>query len=47
MEALLILSLFLVLAVLAARFGYDSRERLGSTEETLARHCFAWHGQQP
>ncbi|HET6315775.1 MAG TPA: hypothetical protein VFG86_04910 [Chloroflexota bacterium] len=43
MEALLILSLFLVLAVLAARFGHDSRERLTSSEEALARHGFAWH----
>jgi hypothetical protein len=46
MEALLILSLFLALALAAARFGHDSRERLASTEEGLARHGFAWQGNQ-
>jgi hypothetical protein len=47
MEALLVLSLFLVLALLAARFGHDSREHLASSEEALARQGFAWHGEQP
>jgi hypothetical protein len=42
MEALVILSLFLVLALLAARFGHDSREQLASAEEALARQGFAW-----
>jgi hypothetical protein len=36
MDALLVLSLFLRLALLAARFGHDSREHLASTEEALA-----------
>ena len=47
MDALLILSLFLVLALLAARFGHDSREQLASSEEAFARQGFAWHGDQP
>ena len=47
MDALLILSLFIVLALLAARFGHDSREHPASTEEALARQGFAWHGDQP
>ncbi|HEY3034605.1 MAG TPA: hypothetical protein VGJ54_08105, partial [Streptosporangiaceae bacterium] len=49
MDALLILSLFLVLALLATRFGHDSREHLASSEEAFARHGFlqAWHGDQP
>ena len=37
MEALVILSLFVALAILAARFGHDSREHLASTEETFAQ----------
>jgi hypothetical protein len=49
MDALLILGLFIVLALLAARFGHDSREHLASSEETLARQGFlrAWHGDRP
>lgn len=43
MEALLILSLFVALALLAARFGHDSREKLASREEALAHQGFAWH----
>jgi hypothetical protein len=43
MDALVVLSLFLILALLAARFGHDSREHLSSTEEALARQGFAWH----
>ena len=46
MDALGILGLFLVLALLAVRFGHDSREHLASTEEALARQGFAWHGEQ-
>jgi len=42
MEALVILSLFVALAILAACFGHDSREHLASTEETFARHGVAW-----
>jgi hypothetical protein len=46
MDALLVLSLFLVLALLAARFGRDSRVHLASTEEAFARQGFAWPGDQ-
>jgi hypothetical protein len=42
MDALLILSLFVVLAVLAARFGHDSREHLASAEEAFSGHGFSW-----
>ena len=42
MEALVILSLFVALAILAARFGHDSREHLGSAEEVFARRGIAW-----
>ena len=47
MDALLVLCLFLLLALLAARFGHDSREQLASSEEALARQGFVWHGDQP
>ena len=49
MDALLIFSLFLVLALLAARFGHDSREHLASAEEAFARQGFLqpWHGDRP
>ena len=47
MDALLVLSLLVVLAILAPRFGHDSREQPASTEEALARQGFAWHGDQP
>ena len=47
MEALLILSLFVALALLAARFGRDSREHPASAEEALARQGFAWHRDRP
>jgi hypothetical protein len=47
MDALLVLSLFIVLALLAARFGHDSREQLATSEQVLARQGFAWHGDQP
>jgi hypothetical protein len=46
MDALLVLSLFILLALLAARYGYDSREHPSSVEEALARHGFAWHADQ-
>jgi hypothetical protein len=46
MDALLVLSLFLVLALLAARFGRDSRVHLASTEEAFARQGFTWPGDQ-
>ena len=44
MDALLILGLFLGLALLAARFGHDSREHLASSEEALAHQGVAWDG---
>jgi len=44
MEVLLIVSSFVALAVLAARFGYDSREQLLSIEESFAKQGFAWRG---
>jgi hypothetical protein len=47
MDALVVLSLFIILALLAARFGHDSREHPASAEEALAHHGFAWHGERP
>jgi len=47
MDALVVLSFFLILALLAARFGHDSREHPASAEEALAHHGFAWHGERP
>ena len=44
MEVLLIVSSLVALALLAARFGYDSREQLPSLEESLAKQGFAWQG---
>jgi hypothetical protein len=46
MEALLIVSLFVALALLAAHFGHDSREHLPSSEEAFARLGFAWRGDR-
>jgi len=42
MEALLIVGLLLVLAVLAPRLGRDSREYPASAEEALARKGVTW-----
>jgi hypothetical protein len=42
MEAFLILGLLASLAVLAVRFGHDSRDRFSSHEERLSAHGFAW-----
>jgi hypothetical protein len=47
MEALLIVGLLLALAVLAHRFGHDSREHTASAEEAFARKGFTWRGNQP
>jgi hypothetical protein len=47
MDALLVLVLFVVLALLAARFGHDSREHPASVEEALARQGFTWHADRP
>ena len=46
MDALLVLTLFLVLTLLATRFGHDSREQLASSEEAFARQGFAWQGDR-
>ena len=42
MELLVILSLFIGLAILAVRYGYDSRDRLRSAEELLGTQGLAW-----
>jgi hypothetical protein len=42
MEALFVLGLFALLPLLAARFGYDSREHSASAEEAFARRGFVW-----
>jgi hypothetical protein len=42
MEIMLIVSLLIGFALLAARFGYDSRDRFSSTEERQARHGLVW-----
>jgi hypothetical protein len=42
MEAIIALSLFVLLALLAARFGYDSRVGMRSKEEEVAGHWVAW-----
>ena len=47
MELLLILGLFVILDLLAARFGHDSRVHPASVEEALAREGFAWHRDRP
>jgi hypothetical protein len=47
MEALVILGLVAGLAVLSPRFGHDSRERLQSNEEKLARFGFTWGKPAP
>ncbi len=47
MEVLPILGLFIVLAVLAQRFGHDSRQRPASVEEAFACLVLAWHGELP
>ena len=42
MEILIIVALFVALAVLAPRFGVDSRDRLPAREEDLAALGLAW-----
>jgi hypothetical protein len=42
MEALFVFGLLALLPVLAARFGYDSREHSASPEEAFARRGFTW-----
>jgi hypothetical protein len=42
MEAVVIFSFLLALALLAPRFGRDSRARPGSDEEVLAGQGFTW-----
>jgi hypothetical protein len=43
MEALVVFGLLALLPVLAAHFGYDSREHSASAEEAFARRGFIWH----
>ncbi len=45
MELLVILSLFIGLAILAVRYGYDSRDRLRSAEDILGAQGLAWGSQ--
>ena len=47
MDALVVLSLFIILALLASLFGHDSREHPASVEEVLAHHGFTWHRERP
>ncbi|MBV9170584.1 MAG: hypothetical protein JOZ81_10915 [Chloroflexi bacterium] len=47
MDAVIILGFFVLLALLAVRFGYDSREQLASSEEAFARQGFAWQADRP
>jgi hypothetical protein len=47
MEALVILGIIGGLAVLSPRFGHDSRERLQSNEEQLARLGVTWGNAAP
>jgi hypothetical protein len=42
MEALLIVAFSIVLAVIAPRFGRDSRDQMASDEERLSRQGFVW-----
>ena len=42
MEALIIVALLIVFAVLAALFGQDSRDRIVTDEELLSRRGFGW-----
>lgn len=47
MEALVVLTIFVVLAALAARFGHDSREGPRSKEHDLARYGVTWESAAP
>ena len=42
MEIMLVVSLLIAFAGLAARFGYDRRDRIASTEERQARRGLVW-----
>ena len=42
-EIVLVFTLFVLLPLLAVRFGYDSREGLRSKEEELASCGLTWH----
>jgi hypothetical protein len=42
MELVFVVALLIALAVLALRFGYDSRDHLHSAEERQARHGLVW-----
>ena len=41
-DALVVLTVLVLLWLLMARFGYDSRERVHSPEERLAARGFTW-----
>jgi hypothetical protein len=45
MEILVILSFFIGLAILAPRFGHDSRDRFSSDEDRMTRRGFVWGGE--
>lgn len=47
MELLAIVLFCLVVAILAPRFGYDSRERMQSNEEQLACYGLTWGAALP
>jgi len=47
MELLVTLIGFGALALLAPRFGYDSREKMQSNEEELACHGYRWGAALP
>ena len=42
MEIVILVTVLIALGVLAHRYGHDSRERLSSAEERLARAGFRW-----
>ena len=42
MEIVILVTVLSALGVLAYRYGHDSRERLSSAEERLARGGFRW-----
>ena len=42
MELMLVVSLLIAFALLAARFGVDTRDRLTSIEERQSRHGLVW-----
>jgi len=45
MEIILVLSLAIGLAILASRYGHDSRDRFYSEEELRAAQGFTWRSE--